>query len=65
MNEMHTEFYLEFEEYPVVHRYSIVIALQLQVSSVISSAAFWPSSFPCRSVTFIWIITNPTGRVIH
>jgi len=53
MNEMHIDFELEFEEKPVVLRYSIVIARQLKLNSVIGSAASWPSSFPCRFVTFI------------
>jgi len=65
MNEMHIDFELEFEEKPVVLRYSIVIARQLKLNSVIGSAASWPSSLSCRFVSFIWNITNPTWRLIH
>jgi len=51
MNEMHIDFELEFEDKPVVFRYGIVIARQLQLSLIISSTALWPSSLPCLYAT--------------
>ena len=59
---MQIEFELKFEKNSAL-KYGIVIARQLQISLVITSAALWPSSLPCLSVIFFEISRIPLDGI--